>query len=106
MAVRIPNVQRGFELSRGRAVFRWLSGRGHWRHALDRQILVLRQLTFASFCVHLALFGVCAVTIVPFVWMFGTSLKAPNEVFEFRPLPASPTFDNYEYMWRAIPMGA
>jgi sn-glycerol 3-phosphate transport system permease protein len=55
---------------------------------------------------HAALLAVCAITIVPFYWMFSTSLKAPNEIFEFRPLPAAPTFDNYGYMWRAIPVGA
>jgi len=49
---------------------------------------------------------VCALTIVPFYWMFTTSLKSPNEIFEISLLPDAPSLNNYAYMWRTIPMAA
>jgi ABC-type glycerol-3-phosphate transport system permease component len=52
------------------------------------------------------LLAVCAVTLVPFYWMFATSLKPANEIFNLSPLPLHPTFSNYAYVWRAIPIGA
>jgi len=46
------------------------------------------------------------VTLVPFYWMFATSLKPANEIFNLSPLPANPTLGNYIYVWQAIPIGA
>src|SRR4030088_3546158 len=54
---------------------------------------------------HVVLLTVCAVTLVPFYWMFATSLKPANEIFNLSPLPTNPTFSNYTYVWRAIPTG-
>jgi sn-glycerol 3-phosphate transport system permease protein len=48
----------------------------------------------------------CLVTIFPFYWMFATSLKPPNEIFDLSLVPISPSLNNYVYAWRAIPMGA
>jgi sn-glycerol 3-phosphate transport system permease protein len=46
------------------------------------------------------------VTIVPLYWMFATSLKPANEIFNLAPLPVNPTFANYAYAFKAIPIGA
>ena len=44
----------------------------------------------------------CALTIVPFYWMFTTSLKSPNEIFEISLLPDAPSLNNYAYMFGRI----
>src|SRR3990172_9385384 len=43
--------------------------------------------------------------MVPFFWMFLTSLKTRAEVFGVPPLslPSGPHFENYDKMWNALP---
>lgn len=43
--------------------------------------------------------------LFPFVWMLGTSLKTPSELFVLPPplLPAEPQWDNYRKIWSAAP---
>jgi ABC-type glycerol-3-phosphate transport system permease component len=55
---------------------------------------------------HALLLTVCVVTLIPFYWMFATSLKPANEIFNLSPLPLNPTLGNYAYVWRPIPIGA
>jgi ABC-type glycerol-3-phosphate transport system permease component len=59
-----------------------------------------------SIATHGLLLIVCAVTLVPFYWMFATSLKPANEIFNLSPVPSNPTLSNYIYVWQAIPIGA
>lgn len=42
---------------------------------------------------------------MPFLWLIGTSLKSPDEVFEYPPrlLPKSAAWSNYTRVWNAIP---
>jgi ABC-type glycerol-3-phosphate transport system permease component len=60
----------------------------------------------SNFASHGLLLTVCAVTLVPFYWMFATSLKPANEIFDLSPLPSHPTLNNYVYVWQTIPIGA
>jgi ABC-type glycerol-3-phosphate transport system permease component len=55
---------------------------------------------------HVAMLALGLVTVFPIYWMFATSLRLPNEVFDFSPIPLRPTFDNFAYAWAAIPLGA
>jgi multiple sugar transport system permease protein len=43
----------------------------------------------------------------PFLWMLSTSLKAPNEVFQYPPrwVPTDPRWDNYAEVTRVLPFG-
>ena len=47
------------------------------------------------------------VMLLPFVWMVSTSLKTGEATFVTPPqlIPASPTIDNYEKVFGAVPMG-
>ena len=43
----------------------------------------------------------------PFLWMLGTSLKAPSEIFQYPPrwLPEDPQWQNYGEVTRVLPFG-
>ena len=45
--------------------------------------------------------------ILPMVWLFSTSLKTREEVFEFPPqvIPPDPQWSNYDEVWTQNPMG-
>lgn len=50
---------------------------------------------------------VAFVMLVPFFWMFSTSLKSLGEVFEYPPkwIPSQPHWENYVRVWSAVPFG-
>lgn len=54
---------------------------------------------------YLTLIGGGLLMMIPFFWMFLTSLKKRSEVFGSPPLslPTGPHWDNYEKMWNALP---
>lgn len=58
-------------------------------------------------CVHGLLLTVCALVLVPFVWMLGTAFKPPQEVFtaDLRFLPRSPTLVNFRDAFELRPVG-
>jgi multiple sugar transport system permease protein len=45
--------------------------------------------------------------LVPFFWMFSTSLKSLGEVFEYPPkwIPSQPRWENYARVWSVVPFG-
>jgi putative chitobiose transport system permease protein len=50
---------------------------------------------------------VAVVTIFPFVWVFFTSLKGPNDIIYSVPpqiIPRDPTFANYLRVWNQLPI--
>jgi multiple sugar transport system permease protein len=49
------------------------------------------------FSLYIPLLIILVLTLMPFVWMFLTSLKNPNELYSktFAYLPVKPSFDNY-----------
>jgi multiple sugar transport system permease protein len=49
------------------------------------------------FSLYIPLIIILALTLMPFVWMFLTSLKNPNELYSktFAYLPVKPSFNNY-----------
>ena len=96
VGVRLPQLQHRLELGRGDPVLRRIRRPGARGHPPDRSLLVLRCLSRAarpssSIAGHGLLLTVCAVTLVPFYWMFATSLKPANEIFNLSPLPSHPT---------------
>jgi multiple sugar transport system permease protein len=48
-----------------------------------------------------------AVMVVPFIWMFSSSLKLSKDVFTFpmQWIPENPRFQNYSDIWTRIPLG-
>lgn len=61
--------------------------------------------------VNWILFSVMVVVafcmLVPFFWMFSTSLKSLGEVFEYPPrwIPREPRWENYARVWSVVPFG-
>lgn len=55
----------------------------------------------------LALFVLTAVlailTVLPLVWMVGGAFKAPGEIFNPNPIPASPTLENFTAVFTQVP---
>lgn len=45
--------------------------------------------------------------LIPFFWMFSTSLKAVGEVFEYPPkwIPSTFHWENYKRVWTVVPFG-
>ncbi|MBC7121689.1 MAG: carbohydrate ABC transporter permease [Pseudothermotoga sp.] len=63
-----------------------------------------RILNWSLFC----LISVVALAmLVPFFWMFSTSLKSLGEVFEYPPrwIPSQPRWENYARVWSVVPFG-
>lgn len=56
---------------------------------------------------YLVLTFLAYMTLVPFIWMVSSSLKAPSEVFAFPPrwLPAELHWENYLDAWTSFPFG-
>lgn len=50
--------------------------------------------------------GFGLLMVGPFLWMLGTSLKAPNEIFQFPPrfLPEVPQWHNYSQVTEVLPI--
>lgn len=68
-------------------------------------LLLLRALTNAL--LYLALCAMAIVTVFPFVWVFFTSFKGPNDaIFSVPPqiIPAEPTLANYARVWHQLPV--
>jgi putative chitobiose transport system permease protein len=67
----------------------------------------LRQLMENSFW-YIVLSLVAVVTVFPFVWVFFTSFKGPNDpIFSVPPqlVPHDPTIANYLRVWDLLPVG-
>jgi multiple sugar transport system permease protein len=56
---------------------------------------------------HAALIAGSLVMLLPFVWMFSTSLKRPPEIFKYPPvwIPSQIAWDNYTKTISAMPFG-
>ncbi|MGQ0603838.1 MAG: carbohydrate ABC transporter permease [Anaerolineales bacterium] len=68
-------------------------------------LLLRRALTNAL--LYLALCAMAVVTVFPFVWVFFTSFKGPNDaIFSVPPqiIPAEPTLANYARVWDQLPV--
>jgi len=54
-----------------------------------------------------AMIVVAFFMLVPFFWMFSTSLKTVGEVFEYPPrwIPSTPHWENYRKVWTVVPFG-
>jgi multiple sugar transport system permease protein len=57
---------------------------------------------------YLALAGVAAFAVLPFLWMLSTSLQTLNELVAYPPtwIPEQPQWQNYTSLWRDFPMSA
>jgi multiple sugar transport system permease protein len=57
--------------------------------------------------VHLLVYGLAALMVVPFLWMVSTSLKTEQAAFTWPPqlLPWPPRWENYPAAWRIAPFG-
>lgn len=53
---------------------------------------------------HIFIIGLCFLTLFPIYWMFATSLRPANEIFDLDLIPRTITFDNYLYVFRTIPI--
>jgi ABC-type glycerol-3-phosphate transport system permease component len=54
---------------------------------------------------HGVLLLLSLLALFPLFWMFVTSLKPANAIFDGALLPLAPTLEHYAYVWRAIPIG-
>ncbi|NMO96584.1 carbohydrate ABC transporter permease [Paenibacillus lemnae] len=56
---------------------------------------------------YIILFIVVLCMLVPYLWMFSSSLKLNKDVFAFpmQWIPESPRWSNYEDIWTKIPLG-
>jgi len=63
-----------------------------------------KVLNWSLFCLMVI---VAFVMLVPFFWMFSTSLKSLGEVFEYPPkwIPRQPHWENYARVWSVVPFG-
>ncbi|KUK24380.1 MAG: ABC-type sugar transport system, permease component [Thermotoga sp. 50_1627] len=63
-----------------------------------------KVLNWWLFCLMLI---VAFIMLVPFFWMFSTSLKSLGEVFEYPPkwIPRQPHWENYARVWSVVPFG-
>lgn len=53
---------------------------------------------------HVLIIGLCILTLFPIYWMFATSLRPSNAIFDLELIPSVITFDNYLYVFRTIPI--
>jgi len=53
---------------------------------------------------HALLIGLSLLSVLPLYWMFVTALRAPNDIFSTSPWPSQPTFDNFIYVLRDVPI--
>lgn len=56
---------------------------------------------------YILLILIAAITIFPFLWVFFTSFKGPNDLVYTVPpqlIPHDPTFDNYIRVWNQLPI--
>jgi len=54
---------------------------------------------------HAVLGGLALLSIFPVYWMFVTSMRPANAIFERSLLPTPLSAENYRYVWDAIPIG-
>lgn len=55
---------------------------------------------------HLILVLLAAFSIFPVYWMFATALRAPEDALDQTLLPWPLSFENFAYVWDAIPIGS
>lgn len=54
---------------------------------------------------HVVLVALSLLSLFPIYWMFVTSLRPANSIYDRGLLPRSLSFENYGYVWRTIPIG-
>jgi ABC-type glycerol-3-phosphate transport system permease component len=54
---------------------------------------------------HVLLIALALFSIFPVYWMFATALRAPENALDQTLLPWPLSFDNFAYVWEAIPIG-
>lgn len=72
----------------------------------SHSLVVLRK-TIENISWYIVLCLVAVATIFPFVWVFFTSLKGPNDpIYSVPPqlIPHDPTFANYLRVWNQLPI--
>jgi multiple sugar transport system permease protein len=67
-----------------------------------------RQIPIGGYIINSLLIGVALFMIMPFIWMFSTSLRTPAESFTLPPqwLPLEPRFENYLQVFQSVPFFA
>ncbi|MGC4108509.1 MAG: carbohydrate ABC transporter permease [Thermomicrobiales bacterium] len=64
----------------------------------------LRRLrTLRSALLFIVILALGLVTIFPVLWMVSSAFKPSNEQYDLKLIPQSPTFDNFRYVFSAIP---
>jgi ABC-type glycerol-3-phosphate transport system permease component len=54
---------------------------------------------------HVVLILIALFSVFPIYWMFATALRAPENALDQTLLPWPLSFDNFAYVWDAIPIG-
>jgi ABC-type glycerol-3-phosphate transport system permease component len=52
-----------------------------------------------SILIYIGLIVGMVIVMFPFIWMFVTSFKAPDEVYTLSLIPKSPNFDSFKEVW-------
>ncbi len=62
--------------------------------------------TWRKVLLYAALILICAVTLLPLVWMLSASLKLDKDVFRIpiEWIPSDPAWSNYQRIWEQVPM--
>ena len=62
-----------------------------------------KPFSIKSISQHFLLIVLAFIAIFPIYWMFLTSLKPTNQIFELTFFPTQPTFEHYVRVWELIP---
>lgn len=62
-----------------------------------------KPFSIKSIIQHFLLILLAFIAIFPIYWMFLTSLKPTNQIFELTFFPTQPTFEHYARVWELIP---
>lgn len=73
----------------------------------NRRLVRVSGRNIGAIAYHGLLIGVCAVILLPLIWMVSSSLKSDNEIFVFPPhlVPAHPLWQNYPAALHYIDFG-
>ena len=63
------------------------------------------RIDIVHYLLNAILLGIAFLMIIPFLWMFATSLRTPAESFSLPPqwIPLDPHFDNYRQVFEMVP---
>lgn len=68
--------------------------------------MLQKKSTLKKTILYISLIVICAVTLLPLVWMLSSSLKLDKDVFKIpiEWVPSNPAWSNYTRIWEQVPM--